>query len=101
MYLGRLVEEAETSILFNNPNHPYTRALLESVLTPDPDLGIPNAELGASYPNPIDPPSGCAFHPRCARVMPRCAVTPPTGINSSGGYVACHLYDENGASNED
>ena len=101
MYLGRLVEEAETSILFNNPNHPYTRALLESVLTPDPDLGIPNAELGASYPNPIDPPSGCAFHPRCARVMPCCAVTPPTGINSSGSYVACHLYDENGASNED
>jgi peptide/nickel transport system ATP-binding protein len=101
MYLGRLVEEAETSILFNNPNHPYTRALLESVLTPDPDLGIPNAELGASYPNPIDPPSGCAFHPRCARVMPCCAVTPPTGINSSGSYVACHLYDENAASNED
>ena len=101
MYLGRLVEEAETSILFNNPHHPYTRALLESVLTPEPDLGIPDTQLGASYPNPIDPPSGCAFHPRCAQVMPHCAMTPPSSNNVNGRFVECHIYNGDSAENAD
>jgi peptide/nickel transport system ATP-binding protein len=56
MYLGRIVEIADTDTLFKDPQHPYTRALLDSVLTPDPNMGIPNNQLGASYPNPIDPP---------------------------------------------
>ena len=96
MYLGRIVEEAETTTLFRNPQHPYTRALLDSVLTPDPRLGVPNTQLGASYPNPIDPPSGCAFHPRCANAMPHCAQTAPDGTALNDAYVECHLYSDTG-----
>ena len=94
MYLGRIVEQAETSALFKNPQHPYTRALLASVLTPDPRLGLPNTQLGASYPNPIDPPTGCAFHPRCANAMAHCAQTAPDGLISKDAYVECHLYSD-------
>ncbi len=93
MYLGRMVEEADTNTLFTTPQHPYTRALLDSVLTPNPNLGIPNNQLGASYPNPIDPPSGCAFHPRCVHAMPQCAAVSPQGISTGDAYVECHLYD--------
>lgn len=64
MYLGRIVEEAKTEDLFNNPCHPIHRRLA-SVLTPDPSQGLPQVHLGIEYPNPIDPPSGCTFHPRC------------------------------------
>ena len=94
MYLGRIVEQAETSALFKNPQHPYTRALLDSVLTPDPRLGLPNTQLGASYPNPIDPPTGCAFHPRCANAMAHCAQTAPDGLIRKSAYVECHLYSD-------
>ena len=97
MYLGRIVEQAETSALFRNPQHPYTRALLDSVLTPDPRLGLPNTQLGASYPNPIDPPSGCAFHPRCANAMPHCAQAAPNGLVNKDTYVECHLYSDGDA----
>ena len=69
MYLGRIVEEADTDTLFRAPKHPYTQALLASVLTPEPGLGVPDTQLGAAYPNPLDVPPGCRFHPRCARVM--------------------------------
>ena len=96
MYLGRIVEQAETTTLFRNPQHPYTRALLDSVLTPDPRLGVPNTQLGASYPNPIDPPSGCAFHPRCANAMPHCAQAAPDGTTHNDAYVECHLYSDSG-----
>jgi peptide/nickel transport system ATP-binding protein len=92
MYLGRIVEQAETRKLFNNPRHPYTRALLASVLTPEPGLGIPDTHLGAAFPNPVDPPSGCTFHPRCAEVMEVCSHLPPTTIQSGSGRVECHLY---------
>jgi peptide/nickel transport system ATP-binding protein len=92
MYLGRLVEEAKTTDLFARPQHPYTVALLESVLTPEPSLGIPNTQLGASYPNPIDPPNGCAFHPRCARAMPQCSTHAPNGTRLGQAFVECHLY---------
>jgi peptide/nickel transport system ATP-binding protein len=54
MYLGRIVEESDTRSLFNNPRHPYTRALLASVLTPEPELGVPDTHLGATFPNPVD-----------------------------------------------
>ncbi|HET7408680.1 MAG TPA: oligopeptide/dipeptide ABC transporter ATP-binding protein, partial [Paracoccaceae bacterium] len=72
MYLGRVVERATTEQVFGAPKHPYTRALLESVLTPDPDLGVPKLALGSSFPNPMDPPSGCPFHPRCPKVFEPC-----------------------------
>ena len=92
MYLGRIVEEAETDRLFNNPRHPYTRALLESVLTPEPRKGLPDAQLGLGFPNPIDPPSGCTFHPRCVHAMPQCRQSAPSLRAESEGSVACFLH---------
>lgn len=94
MYLGRIVEQADTETLFDNPQHPYTSALLESVLTPDPSLGVPDTQLGAAYPNPLDMPPGCRFHPRCAKVMPHCSSIAPHSILNDGGHVECHLYAE-------
>lgn len=94
MYLGRIVEEKDTESLFGNPEHPYTQALLASVLTPEPGRGVPDTHLGAQFPNPLDPPSGCMFHPRCAKVMPHCAAQAPPTVPSAGGYVECHLYAE-------
>jgi peptide/nickel transport system ATP-binding protein len=92
MYLGRIVEAGESQRLFREPQHPYTRALLESVLTPEPELGVPDTQLGAAYPNPIDPPSGCTFHPRCAHVMPHCSSLSPSPVGTPTGHVECHLY---------
>lgn len=96
MYLGRIVEQAETRKLFNNPRHPYTRALLASVLTPEPGLGIPDTHLGAVFPNPLDPPSGCTFHPRCAEVMAECATVAPSPVGKNDAWVECHLYPHTG-----
>ena len=93
MYLGRIVEEADTETLFTKPQHPYTEALLSSVLTPDPNLGVPDTHLGAAYPNPVEPPSGCTFHPRCAKVMDHCSVAMPRTISTLDGQVECHIYD--------
>ncbi len=93
MYLGRIVEEADTETLFTNPQHPYTEALLDSVLTPDPNLNVPDTHLGAAYPNPVEPPSGCTFHPRCAKVMEHCSVREPNVNLTPEGHVECHLYD--------
>jgi peptide/nickel transport system ATP-binding protein len=97
MYLGRVVEAGESQRLFKEPQHPYTRALLQSVLTPEPELGIPDAQLGAVYPNPVDPPPGCTFHPRCANVMACCPRQAPSPIPTETGYVECHLYDAEAA----
>ncbi|WNK00932.1 ATP-binding cassette domain-containing protein [Thalassospiraceae bacterium LMO-JJ14] len=93
MYLGSIVEEATTSEIFKNPRHPYTQALLGSVLTPDPKLGMPDVELGAGFPNPLNPPSGCAFHPRCSQVMETCRVSAPLEHMDGTTTVACHLFD--------
>ena len=92
MYLGRIVEEADTAALFSAPRHPYTRALLASVLTPEPGLGVPDTHLGVSYPNPIDPPPGCTFHPRCGDAMPVCRERAPGMLADARGRVECHLY---------
>jgi len=92
MYLGRLVEENDTAKIFTAPRHPYTRALLESVLTPEPGKGVPEPALGAVFPNPLEPPAGCRFHPRCPQVMPVCSDQVPTLTACNGGFVACHLY---------
>lgn len=93
MYLGRIVEERSRAELFARPGHPYTRALLDSVLTPDPRLGIPDIGLHGSFPNPISPPSGCAFHPRCHSCFAPCSATYPRAMDVAGGTVRCHLHD--------
>ncbi|MCX8114985.1 MAG: ATP-binding cassette domain-containing protein [Burkholderiaceae bacterium] len=92
MYLGRVVEQAETETLFRSPRHPYTQALLASVLTPEPGLGVPDIGLGLAFPDPLNPPSGCAFHPRCPQRMSQCSRVAPALVPKSGGAVACHLY---------
>jgi peptide/nickel transport system ATP-binding protein len=93
MYLGRIVEEAETESFFRAPLHPYSVALLGSVLTPEPGLGVPATELGAGFPDPLDPPAGCRFHPRCGRVLARCTRIAPRPVATASGFVACHLHD--------
>ena len=93
MYLGRIIEQTDSRNLFALPRHPYTRALLNSVLTPEPGLGVPDANLGATFPNPIDPPSGCTFHPRCAQSSDACVRLAPKPMQVDGAMVECHLYD--------
>lgn len=92
MYLGRVVELTKTADLFKHPRHPYTQALLASVLTPEPGLGIPDMGLGLSFPDPLHPPSGCSFHPRCQQRRPECSVEHPHLLRDAQGDVACHLY---------
>ncbi len=92
MYLGRVVEQAPAREFFAAPKHPYSNALMASVLTPDPDLGIPDLHLGTVFPNPLDPPGGCAFHPRCPRRMDVCALVQPAPFQTGDGYVECHLF---------
>jgi peptide/nickel transport system ATP-binding protein len=92
MYLGRVVEEAATATLFAAPRHPYTRALLASVLTPEPGRGLPDTRLGAGAPNPLDPPTGCAFHPRCPEAMAVCRASVPPLAAIGDTRVDCHLY---------
>ncbi|MCB1744311.1 MAG: ATP-binding cassette domain-containing protein [Gammaproteobacteria bacterium] len=94
MYLGRIIEQSESESLFRAPRHPYTRALLDSVLTSEPGLGVPDAQLGATFPNPIDPPAGCTFHPRCPRAAALCQQRAPQSLSVDGGMVECHLYSE-------
>ena len=77
MYLGRIVEEADTDAPFRARSIPTPRRLLASVLTPEPGLGVPDTHLGSTYPNPLDMPSGCRFHPRCRQVMEVCKTVPP------------------------
>jgi peptide/nickel transport system ATP-binding protein len=78
--------------LFRKPRHPYTRVLLDSVLTPEPGRGVPDTGLGLAMPNPLDPPPGCVFHPRCPEAGTRCRVEAPHLVRDTGGLVACHLY---------
>jgi peptide/nickel transport system ATP-binding protein len=91
MYLGRIVEEAPTAELFRSPRHPYTLALLDSVLTPEPEKGLPDTHLGIAYPNPIDPPPGCTFHPRCPRAAELCRTRPPLPLEEGVRRVECHF----------
>ena len=92
MYLGKVVEQADTDQLFRTPRHPYTQALLASVLTPEPGLGVPDVGLGLAFPDPLNPPSGCPFHPRCPQRMKHCSAIVPVLAPYHDGAVACHLY---------
>jgi peptide/nickel transport system ATP-binding protein len=92
MYLGRLIESGPTAQIFSAPGHPYTQTLLDSVLTPDPTRGLPESALGPGFPNPLDPPPGCAFHPRCPKVMPQCKIERPSTTHEGARMVECHLH---------
>jgi len=92
MYLGRIVERNETDALFRTPRHPYTQALLESVLTPEPGRGVPDVGLGDAMPDPANIPPGCRFHPRCRIAVERCRSEPPVlMVRAPEGIVECHL----------
>jgi oligopeptide transport system ATP-binding protein len=94
MYLGRLIELAESEELYENPLHPYTKALLSAVPIANPDLQKEAILIEGDLPSPANPPSGCAFHTRCGECMEICKTTRPTERILNGHYVACHLYDE-------
>jgi peptide/nickel transport system ATP-binding protein len=91
MYLGRIVELAETEEVFRAPKHPYTRALLDEVPTLDPRKRIFTAVKG-EMPSPLAPPSGCHFHPRCPLAFDRCSIEKPAlRLTGAGHLTACHL----------
>jgi oligopeptide transport system ATP-binding protein len=94
MYLGRLIELAASEDLYENPLHPYTKALLSAVPIPDPDIKRETILIEGELPSPANPPSGCAFHTRCLEVMDICKITRPVDRNLNGHSVACHLYNE-------
>jgi len=94
MYLGRVVENAPRDALYENPRHPYTRALIGAVPIPDPDLerGKHVEGLAGDLPSPLDPPSGCAFRTRCPLAQDRCAAERPLLRDvGDGTLVACHF----------
>jgi oligopeptide/dipeptide ABC transporter ATP-binding protein len=93
MYLGRIVEKARTKDLFKEPLHPYTKALFSAALPAHPDTVREEIILPGEVPSPINPPSGCHFHPRCPAAMPRCSEIEPQERELAPGHmVACHLY---------
>jgi peptide/nickel transport system ATP-binding protein len=94
MYLGRVVELADAKALFAQPRHPYTRMLLDAL--PDLDMsGRPRTPVAGEVPNPLDPPHGCAFHPRCPHANERCRMARPALRAWHGGApVACHAVEE-------
>ena len=93
MYLGKIVEEAPTEELYTNPLHPYTRSLFSAALPAHPDVKREEIILRGEVPSPINPPSGCRFHPRCPAAMDVCSVEAPLERKMASGHrVACHLY---------
>ena len=92
MYLGHLVEEAETDELFTHPLHPYTRVLLSAVPTPDPRTHRERIVLEGELPSPLSPPPGCPFHTRCPHCTEQCRTVFPEMKKAADGHlVACHL----------
>ena len=93
MYLGRIVETADSGTLFSTPRHPYTRMLLEAI----PDLAMSGRErepTGGEVPNPLDPPAGCHFHPRCPFANARCRAETPALKQQGATETACHAVEE-------
>jgi peptide/nickel transport system ATP-binding protein/oligopeptide transport system ATP-binding protein len=93
MYLGRIVELTTKNELFENPKHPYTRALLDAIPIPDPENIKEQGMLIGDVPSPINPPSGCRFHTRCDKCMDICKEKEPKMIEvAENHFVECHLY---------
>jgi peptide/nickel transport system ATP-binding protein len=93
MYLGRLVELADKHTLFDSPRHPYTRMLLDAIPKMH-DTGRARTPVSGEVPNPLNPPSGCAFHPRCPHAHARCSQERPVLQTIDGVKVACHAVEE-------
>ena len=95
MYLGHLMEEAETNELFSNPLHPYTQALLSAVPHANPHVSKERIQLKGELPSPIDPPAGCVFHTRCPYATDRCSRTVPRMQEITPGHrTACLLHEK-------
>ena len=95
MYLGKIVESGEARTLARAPKHPYTEALFSAALPSHPDERRDEIILPGEVPSPLNPPSGCRFHPRCPHAMPHCSREEPMLTDIEGRLVACHLYDGN------
>lgn len=101
MYLGNLVEYAETEKIFKTPLHPYTKALFSAIPVPDPDYQMNRIILEGSIPSPANPPTGCKFHTRCHECMEVCKhVAPEWQEVEEGHFCACHLYNSPGKNKE-
>jgi len=93
MYLGKIVEMASYNDLYTNPKHPYTQALLSAIPVMDPRVARKRNLLTGEVPSPINPPSGCRFHPRCAQRRPECDQHEPAlQLQGENHFVACYLY---------
>jgi oligopeptide/dipeptide ABC transporter ATP-binding protein len=97
MYLGKIVEQGEARTLARAPKHPYTEALFSAALPSHPDEKQDEIILQGEVPSPLNPPTGCRFHPRCPHAMARCGEAEPALASVGGRLVACHLYDAAGA----
>ena len=92
MYLGKIVEIADTKSLFSGPRHPYTQALLSASPVADPTKKVKRIVLEGDVPSPMDPPPGCPFHTRCPQVMDKCRTeVPPTREGENGHKYTCHI----------
>jgi oligopeptide/dipeptide ABC transporter ATP-binding protein len=93
MYLGKIVETAESDTLCARPMHPYTKALFAAALPSHPDERTQERTISGEVPSALSLPSGCRFHPRCPAAMPVCSQVEPALLRRDGSEVACHLYD--------